>query len=108
MIGTAEFAVYDSGVSGIGLYCGAPSNFGTNVGPPVLGNVAVCGTELAMAASCACGVPATDASTAAAGAHAAIVGRSGFSGGALRAAKSSVHALKPAAATSLSISAFGV
>ena len=44
--------------------------------------------------------------TRVAGTQAPIVGRSGFSNGALRAAKSSVHVLKPAAWTSLSMSSF--
>ena len=42
------------------------------------------------------------------GTQAAMVGRSGFSGGALRLANSSVQVLKPAACAALSMSALGV
>ena len=48
----------------IGAYCGGPSKFGVNVGPFLRGTVAVCGIELEITASCACGVPATVGNTA--------------------------------------------
>src|SRR5262245_36708889 len=67
MIGTRELTTDWSGVPGTGAYCGAPSNSGVNFGPPVRKIVASCGTEFAIRASCACGVPATDASRTAAG-----------------------------------------
>ena len=78
MIGTDAFVVADSGVSAIGWNCGGPSKLGTKLGPPVSGTVAVCGIELAITASCACGVPATAASTTAAG---ELVGMCAKSGG---------------------------
>ena len=56
-----------SEVPSIGLHTGAPSNTGVNVGPPTRKTLAVCGIELAITASCACGVPATEASTTEAG-----------------------------------------
>src|SRR3990172_215035 len=67
MIGTRELMTDCIGVSGIGLHCGGPSNDGVNFGPLVRETVASCGMELAISASCACGVPATDASTTPAG-----------------------------------------
>src|SRR5438067_12813406 len=66
MTGTDEFVTYVSGVFRICEYCGGPSKLGVNVGPFLSGTVAVCGTVLAITASCACGVPATDGRTAAA------------------------------------------
>src|SRR5215475_9484493 len=63
MIGTRELTAYCSGVSGTALHWGGPSNTGVNFGPPVRRTVASCGTEFAIKASCACGVPATEAST---------------------------------------------
>ena len=62
--GSDELTTYDIVVPAIGAYCGGPSKFGVNVGPPVRGTVAVCGIVFSMAAACACGVPATVASTA--------------------------------------------
>src|SRR5262245_21128731 len=63
MTGTRELTAYCSDVSGTGLHWGGPSNTGVNFGPPVRRTVAFCGIEFAMRASCACGVPATEAST---------------------------------------------
>ena len=67
MTGTFELATYRSGVPATGCHCGAPSNTGVNVGPSTRDTAAVCGIEFAITASCACGVPATDASTIEAG-----------------------------------------
>ncbi len=67
MIGVGELTTYRSEVSAIGAVCGVPSNRGANVGPPTRLTTAVCGMPLAMRASAAWGVPATDASTAPAG-----------------------------------------
>ena len=67
MIGVGELTTYWSGVPSMGRSCGAPSNTGVNIGPFTRGTVAVCGMEFAMTASCACGVPATAASTTPAG-----------------------------------------
>src|SRR5262245_13416992 len=64
MIGTDELATYESGVPVTVRYCGGPSNVGVNFGPLTRGTVAVCGIVLAITASCASGVPATDGSTA--------------------------------------------
>src|SRR5712671_918879 len=66
MTGTDELATYVNGVPGICEYCGGPSKLGVKVGPFLSGTVAVCGIVLAIAACCACGVPATDGNTAAA------------------------------------------
>ena len=63
----------------IGKYCGGPSKFGVKVGPLVSGIVAVCGIELEIAASCACGVPATVGSTAPAGDCGGMCAKSGGS-----------------------------
>ena len=49
-----------------GAHCGAPSREGVNCGPLTRLTVAVCGIEFSITASCACGVPATVGSTAAA------------------------------------------
>ena len=62
--GSEEFATYQSEVPSIGINCGGPSKFGVKVGPFFRGTVAVCGIELEITASCACGVPATVGSTA--------------------------------------------
>src|SRR5512139_3332637 len=64
MIGVGALTAYASGVPSIGRHCGAPSKLGVNFGPLLRGTVAVCGIELAISACCACGVPATDGSTA--------------------------------------------
>ncbi len=64
MIGSDALTIYDSDVPASGARCGGPSNVGVNLGPFARGTVAVCGIVLAIAASCACGVPATDDSTA--------------------------------------------
>ncbi|EXI71485.1 MAG: hypothetical protein AW07_03547 [Candidatus Accumulibacter sp. SK-11] len=63
MIGVAALTTYCSGVPAIGRHCGAPSNAGVKAGPLRSGTTAVCGIELAISASCACGVPATEART---------------------------------------------
>src|SRR5512134_941458 len=67
MMGVGLLTTYCSGVPSIGRYCGAPSKLGVNLGPFFSGTVAVCGIEFSITASCACGVPGTDASTAPAG-----------------------------------------
>src|SRR5258705_6049764 len=67
MIGSDEFTMYCNGVPAIGAYCGSPSISGVKLGLPVIGTLTVWGIELAMSASCACAVPATDGNTAAAG-----------------------------------------
>src|SRR4249920_227986 len=67
MTGTWLLATYCSGVPVTGRHCGTPSNTGVNLGPSVRDTAAVCGIELAITASCACGVPATEASTMDAG-----------------------------------------
>src|SRR5262245_32977234 len=67
MIGVPEFTTYWSGVPGMGTYCGAPSNDGTNFGPFTRETVAVCGIVFAITASSASGVPPTEASTTAGG-----------------------------------------
>src|SRR5512140_3870033 len=77
MIGVRELTTYCSGVPWIDLYLGLPSNTGVNAGPPVRGTVAVCGMELAITASFACGVPETDASTTPAGELAGMRRKSG-------------------------------
>ena len=77
MTGSDELTTYVSGVPGIGANCGGPSKFGVNVGPFLSGTVAVCGIELAITASCACGVPATDGSTAPASEAGGICAKSG-------------------------------
>src|SRR5258708_1398533 len=64
MIGSDEFCTCENAVPGIGTTFGGPSKFGVNLGPFLSGTVAVCGMELAITASCACGVPATVGSTA--------------------------------------------
>src|SRR5215468_434256 len=66
MTGTEEFTTYVKGVAGICEYCGGPSKLGVNVGPFLSATVAVCGIVLAITASCASDVPATEGSTAAA------------------------------------------
>jgi hypothetical protein len=53
-----------SGVPAIGWNCGTPSKAGVKLGPLLRGTVAVCGIVFAIAACSACGVPATDGSTA--------------------------------------------
>src|SRR5262245_9274076 len=67
MTGTLEFATYCSVVSGIGRYIGAPSKLGVKVGPFAREMLAVCGIELAINASSAWGVPATEPRTTDAG-----------------------------------------
>ena len=79
MSGADEFTTYDSGVPGIGEYCGGPSKLGVNVGPFLSGTVAVCGIEFSITASCACGVPATVGSTAPASDGGGIFAKSGGS-----------------------------
>src|SRR5438270_10369470 len=60
MTGSDELTTYERDVPTTGAYCGGPSKFGVNVGPFLSGTVAVCGIVLAIAASCACGVLATE------------------------------------------------
>src|SRR5512134_1694337 len=79
MIGSDALTTYESGVVGIGAYCGGPSKFGVNFGPFFSGTVAVCGIVFAITASCACGVPATDGSTAPASECGGICAKSGGS-----------------------------
>src|SRR5712664_2245264 len=67
MIGVGELTTYWRGVPSMGRSCGPPSNTGVNTGPFTRGTVAVWGMEFAITASCACGVPATAASTTPAG-----------------------------------------
>lgn len=59
--GVAEFCAYCSAVPGMPLHCTAPSNRSGCIFVCEMRTAAVCGTVAAMAASCACGVPATDA-----------------------------------------------
>ena len=66
MMASGEFQTYCSGVPSTGLNWGVPSMVGLYAGPPLRGTSAVCGTELAITASLACGVPATAVSTGAA------------------------------------------
>src|SRR5437764_11956236 len=66
MTGSDELTTYERDVPTTGAYCGGRSKLGVNVGPFLSGTVAVCGIVLAIAACCACGVPATDGNTAAA------------------------------------------
>src|SRR5215468_7297035 len=73
MIASGEFATYCSDVPSIGRSCGVPSMVGLYSGPPLRGMTAVCGTELAITASFAWGVPATAVSTRAAGLLAGIL-----------------------------------
>src|ERR1700727_293407 len=77
--GSEEFATYEREVPPIGRYCGGPSKFGVKVGPFVKGIVAVCGIVLEIAASRACGVPATVGSTAPAGVCGGMCAKSGGS-----------------------------
>src|SRR6266849_10961878 len=67
MIGVGELTTYLSVVPSTGRNWGAPSKTGENAGPFTRGTVAVWGMEFAITASCACGVPATAASTTPAG-----------------------------------------
>src|SRR5262250_1547494 len=67
MIGVGELTMYWSDVPSTGRSWGAPSKMGWKRGPFVRKTVAVCGMELAITASCAWGVPATDASKTEAG-----------------------------------------
>src|SRR5262249_50347499 len=55
--GTAELTTYWSGVPAIGASFGAPSKLVVKLGPLTRATEAVCGIELAISASCACGVP---------------------------------------------------
>src|SRR5262245_39346733 len=76
MIGTALFTTYFSGVSGIGWRSGFPSMFGVNW--TLLGLTwAICGIWLAITASCACGVPGTEARTFSLGLSSGILANSG-------------------------------
>src|SRR5262245_50193744 len=83
--GSDELTTYVSGVPVIGAYCGGPSKLGVNFGPFASGTVAVCGIVFAMAASCACDVPATEGSTAPASECGGILAKS--AGSALLATK---------------------
>ena len=67
MMGVGELTTYWSGVPSMGRSCGAPSNTGVKTGPFTRGTVAIWGMEFAITASCAWGVPATEASTTPAG-----------------------------------------
>jgi hypothetical protein len=79
MIGELELAMYCSEVPWICAYCGGPSKLGVNAGGLASEIVADCGIEFAMSASCACGVPATEASTTPAGESFGIFAKSGGS-----------------------------
>ncbi len=62
MMGVGAFAAYASGVPAMGRHCGGPSYVAVKCAAARV-TVAVCGMLLAITASCACGVPGTEAST---------------------------------------------
>src|SRR5262245_37685617 len=62
MMGIGELLTYISDVLGTGCSSGAPEMTGVKVAV-ARSTVAVCGISLAMMASCACGVPGTEALT---------------------------------------------
>src|SRR5579862_9187156 len=77
MIGVEALTTYCSVVPSIGLICGVPSIV---IGLAIWAErctVAVCGIELATTASCACGVPGTDAFTFSIGLSSGIFAKSG-------------------------------
>jgi hypothetical protein len=77
MIGSDAFTTYRSPVPSIGRYSGSPSIVGAGSSVvPARSTVAVCGIELAIAASCACGVPGTEAFTFSTGLESGILAKS--------------------------------
>jgi hypothetical protein len=77
-IGVEALTTYCSAgvVPSIGFICGGPSNVIGFAICAVRCTVAVCGIELATTASCACGVPGTDAFTFSIGLSSGIFAKS--------------------------------
>src|SRR5262245_13564625 len=76
MMGIGELETYMSGVVGTGFSSGAPVITGVKVAL-ARSTTAVCGISLAMRASCACGVPGTEAFTFSLGLSSGIWAKSG-------------------------------
>src|SRR5262245_31616808 len=77
MIGMGLFTTYDTGVPSIGFSWGGPSYVGVLSFASLTLIAAVSGRLFAITASCACGVPGTDAFTFSLGLSSGIFAKSG-------------------------------